>query len=383
MVTTRSQTRKMKQASIDQQSAQSRALIVSNDDLLTEIIIRLPAKSILRFKSVSKHWLWLLSHKHFTHRYDKLSKSPGTFAVISTIYVPFNVDDQNPPPFSSLDSYFNSDDVRIVQSCNGLLLCHTRREYEGDHRYYVFNPTTKQLATIPPVCGELKGFYFMALAFHQKDCPHYKVICVRAFEPHGILFQLQIYSSETRKWKIAVESFSAHSACFCGAVYWNGAILWAPRVSHYMYFKVDVEQLHTLPLPEGLISSEILAMYFGESRDHLHLIVYKYPEENHLLMNVYEMLRDHSGWFVKYVVDLDVRPAAFQLKTPLGFCEFRVIDVVRGESEEDTFMLLHLGEKIIRYNFHDRSFKQIFTLPPISYKGLLNFHRYTETLTLF
>ncbi|KAK9051341.1 hypothetical protein SSX86_027968 [Deinandra increscens subsp. villosa] len=49
-------------------STHSGALIGSNDDLVTEILLRLPVTSILRFKSVSKHWRWLLSHRSFTIR---------------------------------------------------------------------------------------------------------------------------------------------------------------------------------------------------------------------------------------------------------------------------------------------------------------------------
>ncbi|XP_076921413.1 F-box protein At5g07610-like [Bidens hawaiensis] len=134
----------------DLQPTQSGALIGSNEDLLTEILIRLPVTSILRFKSVCKHWRLLLTRTHFIHRYDNnnnLSKSPGIFA--GNICVPFDVENRSPPPFHSLDFYFNRSDVEIVQSCNGLLLCRTF--HNGAPEYYVFNPTTKQLAFIPPV----------------------------------------------------------------------------------------------------------------------------------------------------------------------------------------------------------------------------------------
>ncbi|KAJ0439491.1 putative F-box domain-containing protein [Helianthus annuus] len=153
----------------------SGALIGSNDDLLTEILLRLPVTSILRFKSVSKHWWLLLSHTHFTHRYDKISKSPGIFA--DNVYVPFDVENPStPPPCRNLDTYFDRSGVRILQSCNGLLLCCTERGSIGQKaadKYYVFNPTTKQLALIPPIRGGLKvrkTVRCMGLAFHQTDC---------------------------------------------------------------------------------------------------------------------------------------------------------------------------------------------------------------------
>ncbi|GKB58316.1 F-box protein-like protein isoform X2, partial [Tanacetum coccineum] len=42
--------------------------VVSSDDLLTEILLRLPILSLLFFKSVSKHWLSLIRHINSTSR---------------------------------------------------------------------------------------------------------------------------------------------------------------------------------------------------------------------------------------------------------------------------------------------------------------------------
>ncbi|KAD4982819.1 hypothetical protein E3N88_19490 [Mikania micrantha] len=154
----------------DHQSTQSGALIGSNNDLLTEILLRLPVTSILRFKSVSKHWQWIL----------------------------------------------------IVQSCKGLLLCHIDRCSIGARKYYVYNPTTKQLSFIPSIPGGEnvhETIRFMGLAFHQTDCVHYKVVCIRCIKPDDVEFQIQIYSSDTRKWNISVESFSAHRPLLCKGVY--------------------------------------------------------------------------------------------------------------------------------------------------------------------
>ncbi|KAJ0682911.1 putative F-box domain-containing protein [Helianthus annuus] len=372
----------------------SGALIGSNDDLLTEILLRLPVTSILRFKSVSKHWRLLLSHTHFTHRYDKLSKSPGIFA--DNVYVPFDVENPStPPPCRNLDTYFDRSGVRILQSCNGLLLCCTERGSIGQKaadKYYVFNPTTKQLALIPPIRGGLKvrkTIRCMGLAFHQTDCVHYKLVCIRELDTRGELFQIQIYSSDTRKWKISIESFPTWIASYSHGVYWNGAVYWAPAYGTFspLYFKLDVEQLQTLPLPVQMNPSETRfgEMYFGESRGHLHLIVSK---RDSLRLNVYEMLSDHSGWFIRYQLELDELPGAFpEINIFFDQYELQVIDVVRGEEEEDTFLVLVTPFKMITYKAHAKSFKEIFTLtnsfPFHFHDGYSRFHRYTETLASF
>ncbi|XP_076922449.1 F-box protein At5g07610-like [Bidens hawaiensis] len=268
-----------------------------------------------------------------------------------------------------------------------------------DHRkYYVFNPTTKQFAIIRSVIGGLtarKAICFMGLAFHQTDRVHFKLVCVRCLKRNEGLFQIQVYSSETKKWKIAIESFSEREPVFEKGVYWNGAVYWAPYRGRYFCFKIDVEQLQTLPLSEGLVPSKVNTWYFGESRGHLHLILPMNREERGFI--VYEMLRDHSGWFAKYQIQLDeIMTAYLEIGNPYGlFYDLTVIDVVRGETEEDTYMVLHSKAKIITYNVHDKNCKLIFTLPKnfsehyghkiLTYEDFFEdfpcFHRYIETLT--
>ncbi|KAD4982820.1 hypothetical protein E3N88_19491 [Mikania micrantha] len=386
----------------DHQSSQSGALIGSNDDLLTEILFRLPVTSILRFKSVSKHWRWLLSQARFTLMHDKLSKSPGLF--VRNMYIPFDAENRSTPPFRSLDFCLDLCGIRILQSCNGLLLCCSDRGNERARKYYVFNPTTKQFAIIPSVPGgqnARRTIRFMGLAFHQTDCVHYKVVCVRRVEPAGELFQIQIYSSDIGKWKISNESFSENFyTSFKYGVYWNGAIHWAPACRIPLYFKLMDEQLQKLPLPANSRDyyNGAIPMYFGESRGHLHLVDTA-QHDNRLHLNVYEMMMDHSGWFVKYEVRLDELPGAFpeminsyQDPSSPYYYEFEVFDVVRGEKEEDTFMVIRIPHekmigwyngKIIRYNVHEKSFKEISNLTTYYREAYTNVHRYTETLASF
>ncbi|XP_076950234.1 F-box protein At5g07610-like [Bidens hawaiensis] len=376
----------------DLPSIQSAALIGSNDDLLTEILILI---SILRFKSVSNHWRSLLTHRYFTHRYDNnnnnnnnnLSKSLGTLA--RDTYIPFDPETQSTPPYCNLYFYFNRCHVRIVQSCNGLVLIYAVNN--GTLECYVFNPTTKQHALIPPVPGG--NLRFFALAFHQTECVHYKVVCIRTLEPDKNMFQIQMYSSDTGEWKICVESFSAKNPTFRLPVYWNGAIHWAPDFrsdDNFLYFKLDVEQLQTLPVPEGLVSYVTSTMYFGESGGHLHLILRKDYEHNFMCGNVYEMLSDQSGWFVKYQVQLDGLQGAFPdmdvYQYDYELSGLKVVDVVRGKEheEEGTFLVLITNGKLIRYNVHDKSFNLIYNhTEGYFFEDSSSCHRYIETLSSF
>lgn len=46
-------------------SSESAQHIASNEDLLTELLLHLPPKSLLRFQTVSKHWLSIISSPQF------------------------------------------------------------------------------------------------------------------------------------------------------------------------------------------------------------------------------------------------------------------------------------------------------------------------------
>ncbi|PWA45136.1 F-box family protein [Artemisia annua] len=396
----------------DHQSTDSGALVGSNEELLTEILLRLPVTSVLRFKSVSKHWLSLLSHRHFTKLYDKNSNSPGLF--VRGLYVPFDVENKRTPPIRKLDFVYDLKGLRIVQSCNGLLLCCSDLGHQRARKYYVFNPTTKQFAIIPSVPGGTdvrKTIRFMGLAYNKEDCVHYKVLCIRRAKSNGVwfqngdqdLFQIQIYSSDTGKWKILNDSFSTdYYTSFYSGVYWNGAIHWAPSCLDPLYFKLDVEHLEKLPLPPplpGRVASfegyfnEDTPIYFGESRGHLHMVLTAH-DESYLHLIVYEMSSDHSGWFIKYQVDLDELPdvypemiqCSYLDRSSRHYYEFEVLDVVRGENEENsTFMVVRIPGKIIRYNVFDKSFNQIYDLRKVfyGYIGNSEVHRYTEAITYF
>ncbi|KAL7584945.1 hypothetical protein Lser_V15G43682 [Lactuca serriola] len=378
----------------------SAALIDSNDDVLIEILLRLPVTSVLRFKSVSKHCRSLLSDPRFTLLYKKSSISPGFFCY--NMYIRF--DGENPtypatPPRCNLDFYPDPCGIKILQSCNGLMLCCSKRGSQRDRKYYVFNPTTRQFVIIPSVPGGKdvrKNIRFMGLAFDRTDCVHFKVVCVNLAKPKEDLFQIQIYSSETRKWKISDESISApHNTYFFYGVYWNQVIHWVPNTFKLSCFKLDTEEFTPLPLTVsdascGGYKFGYMPIYFGESRGHLHLADTPDGSRNHLQLNVYEMLKDHSGWFLKYRVELveflNAYPEMIRINPDPSipiYYDYQLLDVVRGEEEDETFFVIQIpGNRIIRYNVADKSFKQVFDTSHF-YSGPIGFeeiHPYVETI---
>ncbi|KAL6501297.1 hypothetical protein OROHE_024944 [Orobanche hederae] len=114
-----------------------------NEDVLMEILLWLPAKSIIRFKLVCKRWLLLFSSDKFRHlhtlRCPKLQQSL-ILETSTSLFFYFNPiidgDERSMIPYN-----FPHPDPRIASSCNGLMLL---QSHFKDKSFYVYNPTTRQ-----------------------------------------------------------------------------------------------------------------------------------------------------------------------------------------------------------------------------------------------
>lgn len=192
-------------------TAESSAQIVASiDDLLTEIFLHLPMKSLIRFKLVSKHWRSLIANPLFCFlRNPYPNPAVGLFLPYSNPrfeYVPFSVNKSTKPPFRKLNFTEDPSGIGILQSCNGLLLCCSFRARVYKPRYYIYNPTTKRFSKIPKLdqrSWTSARIHGMSLVFDPVKSPHYKVVCARGSESdYGeYQYQFEVYSSETGPWR--------------------------------------------------------------------------------------------------------------------------------------------------------------------------------------
>ncbi|XP_011076525.1 F-box protein At5g07610-like [Sesamum indicum] len=307
--------------------ATSAEVVGSVDDLLIQILLPLPVKSLMRFNLVSKDWRSLITMGLF-FRGRKFTDFE---------YIHLGARNQTKGPFRELRFPDDPFPLWIQQSCNGLLLCcssEKRRSYPI-RRCSVYNPTTNSYTKLPRpgVVNEVPrivcGVY---LAFDHAMYPFYKVVCVRDSELAGELFQIEVYSSESGAWRVE-------------------------EPEEILYFNLDKKTFGTILWPGAVDGSGYPygrnVGYFGESCDHLHIIV-SYDTET--AFDVYEMKRDYSEWFVKYRVDRTVVAAAFP---QMHYGDFSVFALVRAE-EECWFLLLRTPSKVVRVNLDCYTFEEIF-----------------------
>lgn len=376
-------------------SPASAEFVSCNDDLLELILLRLAPKPLIRFKCVSKHWHFLISSPTFGSRHTRLRS--GDYRISGVLlrtnspsirsqyqFLTLNPNSVSSSSFRNLDFVHHPAGIKILQSCNGLLLCSSFREIGSTRNYYVFNPTTKQFNTLPPLRGgsdsSTTTMYGVSLAFDPCTSPNYKVIAVRSSESSILFYQIEIYSSDDRSWRISGSPFTApFDMVFDNGVFWNGGIHWISPSRSCLAFDVDKETLGSIPTPpaSGHGGDSRRFRYFGESHGHLHF--FEIYRSNATQFKVFEMEKDSSKWFVKYNVDLNPVISAFpeiirdhridpgDRKT---YYAFVMLLLVREEDDKDPSMMIHIPGKIISHNLVDsKSLRKLYEEPPHEGKG--------------
>ncbi|KAJ6694636.1 hypothetical protein OIU74_013877 [Salix koriyanagi] len=240
--------------------------VFGNDDLVTEILLRVPAKAVLKLKLVSKNWLSIISPASFAVRHTR--RNPHT---VSALLLRFS-------------SFFKEQPTHKHVSLDA------ERSKPTD---YIFNPTTRQFALLPLPPNEGKYFTRIHLVFDPSVSPHYRVVCIQFFNSE---LKIYVYSSETTDWKLSVklDNFDLLSVNFTNGVSWNGAVHWMSPSGNGLSFLLDMECLQTIPrppLPESWqdqdFSDQSIVVYsmergcskwFAKYCLHMNAIVMAYPE---------------------------------------------------------------------------------------------------------
>ncbi|XP_074359344.1 F-box/kelch-repeat protein At2g43270-like [Apium graveolens] len=133
---------------------------IDAEDLITEVLLRLPVKSLLRFKSVSKLWLSIISSNTFIKSHTTTKPEADETLLVYTKADYLNTVDLSLFHLDSLQ-YVPHPDVRalpslssptLVGSCNGVV-CVSVPEYlknKCHDKILIWNPATRESKLIPP-----------------------------------------------------------------------------------------------------------------------------------------------------------------------------------------------------------------------------------------
>ncbi|KQK04973.1 F-box protein At5g49610 isoform X1 [Brachypodium distachyon] len=179
------------------------------DDLILEVLLRLPVKSILRFRAVCRSWAALFSSKDFLSLYMATSKpvpAPPKLLVVSpTARLDSTAVYSCSPSCPRYDLLFNFDcvghdsvEVVMPKPCCGLNLLH-----DADlPAFFVFNAATRAVQRLPPY--SFRGRQSSAGLGFDARTREYKVVrLILGYFPDNDSTKCEVYTPGADCWRPA------------------------------------------------------------------------------------------------------------------------------------------------------------------------------------
>ncbi|XP_022981297.1 F-box protein At5g49610-like [Cucurbita maxima] len=227
------------------------------DVIKTDVLRFVPAKSLCRFKSVSKDWNQWISSPFLAHQQAiHFTKTSGFFSQSNSqdcFFIPLDPHSHG-VPFPSLSFLPESTSIRTTS--NGLLCCQSTFQ---DSIYFICNPATMEWRQLPEPSLLHGHVSAIALAFTLSTFnfeSQFQIVCAVPFHSVKAVY-FEIYSSRTNTWKISDSQyfyagdgdlmFKGDGFCIGETVYWetsNGVIL-GFDLKYEVYGEIQ------LPLPPG------------------------------------------------------------------------------------------------------------------------------------
>ncbi|XBI08149.1 hypothetical protein VPH35_135928 [Triticum aestivum] len=366
------------------------------EDILIDILSRVPYRSLCRFKCVSKEWLALCSDSDIRKRspqtlsgffyfdHGRKTMRPGwRFQNSSGKGAPM-VDLDDLPFLGSTYKHF-----AVTQCSTSLLLCQCwisrpPRDCGWNHRidldpwlfvrwpevaefdYVVYNPATREWTVLPPI--ELPGHLSCSrpgkyiLGFDPAT-PSRFVVFVRLDTNYGMSTKM-IYSSETRGWTsmqsqrddVGVNPVSnfgrRHSTLLNGTLHF-------PAYDSIVTLDMKRNAWREIKMPPGMTNNYVRA-FIGQSQGHLYAWHIENRYDGQLSVWVLENY-DSGQWTLKWVVNCFELFGRDRLENGKSYSMFAI------HPECNLIFLTDGREKILSYNMDNQ--KVICTSVKLS-KGL-------------
>ncbi|WMV26576.1 hypothetical protein MTR67_019961 [Solanum verrucosum] len=250
------------------------------EDVVIDILLRLPVESLLRFKCVRKDWCTLIRspsfiEKHFHHKNNCARLLVCNLKVAREVHpivksVAFSLLPKEIVPGVTPEQKILLQLPRITHfmcvagPVDGLFLVQ-KKFYGDDVCLGLWNPATKEFRTLPPAPFEIEGFFTnhdhqFGLGFDLLT-QDYKVVWIRVFwdmpgQGANNRVYACVYSSCNNSWKHLTPEFPPSSTLSAplDATYLNRVYYWLCRGLDDIYtirsFDMGSEQFGEIQVPE-------------------------------------------------------------------------------------------------------------------------------------
>ncbi|XP_028788272.1 F-box/kelch-repeat protein At3g06240-like [Neltuma alba] len=337
------------------------------EDLMTEIMARLPVKSLLRFKCVAKSWHALITdpsfiNKHLEQSYT-ISKNrcfklmfqsnpytPPSISMLSNREEPRLVQDFE-LPFSEKD--LNLRWISVCGQCDGIfslrlyLYRSSRSNDDEQRRLILWNPATKEVKVVPASQhqSKIKGAFDAVFGFgFDPITKDYKIVGFpnRPQEEQEQSAAVEVYNLSMNSWRtidVVAPSFEFFSSSYMNRSYLNGAHHWLANDDYnidklIVSFEYSKEVFGIIELPpEANLSrfSNVLSIVDGSLAIFANYFSYAL-NEHHVEIWVMNEYGIESSWTKKFKIG-----SLTAIENILGFW---------GDNE----ILVECAGKLILYN---------------------------------
>lgn len=235
------------------------------NEVIFEILLRLPIKSIIKFKSVSKSWLSLLSSPRFVNTHLIFSRNnhkniPQKLLLLTPNQ---NLSNKKSTLFHSLSETAVCVDLdyplkspscvtRVIGSCDGLICLSV------ENSVILWNPSTRKWKKIPKEPIFMNQDYHCTYGFgYDKINDDYKLVLAYSSKIKNIGYnEFKVYSLKTDSWKRITGAVDGYVYSNPGVLI-NGVVHWDSRShcdfngdnSKIVYFNLVSEKQGKLDLP--------------------------------------------------------------------------------------------------------------------------------------
>uniref|UniRef100_A0A6N2JZ35 ER membrane protein complex subunit 3 n=1 Tax=Salix viminalis TaxID=40686 RepID=A0A6N2JZ35_SALVM len=234
-------------------------------DVISDILSRLPVKSLSRFKSVSKSMLAFLGDPEFVEQHLKRAILKNPNLVLKLDSKLFYVEDEEwskarrlPLPFSLC-----LENVEISGSCNGIL-CISDQQCNQD--IFLLNPSTGVFKHLPfsgfDVAVAENSFTTIGFGYHQADGDYKVLRCAYIYDKPFI--DIDSYESEARVYSLKADEWKNIGAIpyhlgYKAAIWLgNDFLIWKAtrglgRAGKYLIVSYDMSREEFKEIPQPIV----------------------------------------------------------------------------------------------------------------------------------
>ncbi|XP_059641952.1 F-box protein At5g07610-like isoform X2 [Cornus florida] len=313
------------------------------DVVKDHVLAFLPAKSVVKFRTVSRDWDRWIASPFLAHKQAYLFRDIcGFFCQHPTSTPTFVTLDHSWCGIPSPSLQFLPESVVIRSSCNGLLLC---QERDGEKSYIVCNPVNQEWKVLPhpKYCrGSEPAIVLVFEPSEMNIAADFQVICAFYSLRAPPIVCFEIYSSKEGSWRLsAAECLELEDSTLKnGGFYMKGYVFWATTCDNILAFDMKNEFCGLMPLPPNIARKGVLSQMNGE-------LCY---------IHAHKFTGNKCRMFIYGGINVSLKRS---IVIDLGNEQATTEDVQALPCVNDDLMMILIGSSVYAYHVRDQKLKVI------------------------